>query len=293
MSAPQGDAHSTATPATPPMESLLAPEPMAAGQSVPKAVVSKQPAQDQLNAIYKRLRHSEDMKWVRRVGGLAVVLAMLLLGIWGGIQLMPRHQPDFLNDDLGDVLKFTLLTDDFNKLPLDERMKLLKELIQRMKTMSADDAPMMAAFAAGLKEKMKRQVERNVKKLAADMIDGYAKDYAGVEPDKADEFLDDAIIGFTHLMEDVAGEKSPLPEKDGDRLTTIKNQAKKDEQKLREDKSPMSAARAAKFFEFIHKDESSVADPQQRGRSAKFMRDMTRHMRGQDIATGKPKDGPG
>lgn len=273
------------------MESLLTPETTPeTGIPAPKSA-PKQPAQDQVIAIYKRLRHSEDMKWTRRIGGLAVVLALLLFGIWGVIQLTPRHQPDFLNDDLGDVLKFTLLTDDFNNLPLDERMKLLKDLIQRMKNMSADDAPIMAAFAAGLKEKMKRQVERNVKKLAADMIDDYAKDYAAVEPSEADEFLDDAIIGFTHLMEDVAGEKSPLPEKDEERLATIKNQAKKDEQKIREDHSPLSAKRASRFFEFVHKDEAAVADPQQRGRSAKFMRDMTRHVRGQDVSTGKPKGG--
>lgn len=276
----------------PPLESLLTPETIPGSDPAPPAAASR-PAQDQLMAIYKRLRHSEDMKWARRIGGLAAALAFLLACIWGVVQLTPTHQPDYLNDDLGDVLKFTLLTDDFNKLPLDERMKLLKELVQRMKTMSADDAPIMASFAAGLKEKMKRQLERNVKKLASDMIDGYAKDYAGVEPEKADEFLDDAIVNFTHLMEDIAGEKSPLPEKDSDRLAMIKGQAKKDEAKMREDKSPLSAARASRFFEFIHKDEAAVADPQQRGRSAKFMRDMTRHMRGQDIATGKPKDGPG
>ena len=47
-----------------------------------------------------------------------------------------------------------------------------------------------------------------------------------------------------------------------------------------------------KFFEFIHNDQDQVSDPQQRGRNAKFMRDMTRHLRGRDIATNQPVDGP-
>ena len=36
-----------------------------------------------------------------------------------------------------------------------------------------------------------------------------------------------------------------------------------------------------------------VSDPVQRGRMTRFMRDMTRHLRDQDPATGKPIDGPG
>ncbi|MBC7773301.1 MAG: hypothetical protein H7210_12455 [Pyrinomonadaceae bacterium] len=281
-------------PAAPPvMESLLTPETTPDLGLHAARQVTKPRAQEQAAAMYKRFMQSPDMKWPRRISGLAAALGVVLLGIWTVIQLTPHPQPDFLNDDLGEVLQFTLLTDDFNRLPLDERMKLLKELVQRLKTMSADDAPVMAGFAAGLKAKMKQQVERNVKKLAADMIDGYAKDYASIEPERADEFLDDAIVGFTHLMEDIAGEKSPLPEKDSERLAVIKNQAKKDQERMREDTSKLSAARASRFFEFIHKDEGSIANPQQRGRSVKFMRDMTRHMRDQDVSTGKPKNGPG
>jgi len=283
-----------------PMSSLMEAEGIDVGGPAPGAPPARRAhasARARFNAgarrLLHRLRRDEQMRWVRRVGGLAAVLGLLLGGAWAVKSLIPHPTPDFLNDDFGEVLTFTLLTDDFNKLPLDERMRLLKDLVQRMKTMSEDDAPVMAAFAASLKQEMKKQMETNVKKLAADMIDNYAKNYAAVLPQDEAAFLDDSIIGFTELMEDVAGERSPLPRDPKERLNVIKEQAKKDEAKLREDKSRLTADRAARFFEFVHSDQQTVSDPQQRGRSAKFMRDMTRHLRGQDPSTGKPRPGGG
>ncbi|MGE3107507.1 MAG: hypothetical protein AB7G11_13360 [Phycisphaerales bacterium] len=274
----------------PKMESLLTPDLEAPAAPAAKSAA---PAQETLRRWWGAFRNEPRMKWPRRIAGLGTVLGVILVGIWAGVTLFPRPQPDFSNDDLGEVLEFTLLTDDFNKLPLQERLRLLKELVARMKSMSEDDAPIMAAFAASIKNEMRKQIEKNVKKLAADMVDDFAQRYSSVPPSDAPRFLDDSIIEFTHLMEDIAGEKSPLPTKDDERLAAIKQQAKRDEAKLREDKSRMTAERAARFFEFIHDPNGDVADPVQRGRSAKFMRDMTRHLRGQEPATGKPANGPG
>jgi len=263
----------------------VAPVPHGKGTALERAVVS------QVKAGVARFRKDPELKWVRRVSATAGVLLVVLIGTWAATRLMPTPKPNFLDGDLGDVLEFALLSDDFNKLPLDERMRLLKDLVQRMKTMSADDAPIMAAFAAGIEKEMRRQLETNVKKLAADMIDEYAADYSTVPPEKASEYLDDAVIRFTELMEDVAGEKSPLPRDEKERLAVIKTQAKKDEERMREDTSKLTAGRAARFFEFVHKDDDAVSSPVQRGRTVRFMRDMTRHLRGQDPSTGKPLKG--
>jgi hypothetical protein len=218
---------------------------------------------------------------------------LLVAGMWGIFALVPRGEPDYLEDDMQDILDYTLLSDDFNKLPIERRMELIKELVERMKTLSGEDSAAMAAFAATIKKEMRIQMERNIKRLAADTIDIYASDYAKTPPEKQREFLDDAAIRFTHMMEDVAGENSPLPEGDSERLAAIKEQAKKDEEQFREEDSRPTAGRVARFFEFIHNDQENVSDPVQRGRNVRFMRDMTRHLRGQDLATGKPVNGPG
>lgn len=229
----------------------------------------------------------------KRVGVIGALLLLLVGGMWGIFALVPRSEPDYLSDDMTDILDYTLLSDDFNNLPIEKRMELLKELVQRLKTLSGDDSAAMAAFAATIKKQMREQIERNLKRLAVDTMDIYAKDYASTPPEKQSEFLDGAVIGFTHMMEDIAGEKSPLPAGDAERLAAVKDQAKKDEKNFREGDSRPTARRVAKFFEFIHNDQENVSDPIQRGRNAKFMRDMTRHLRGEDIATGKPIDGPG
>lgn len=281
---------SAPAPQPPKMDSLLTPD-LSANLAPTPATARRR--DDVLMRWIRTFLREPQMRMPRRIAALAVVLSLTLVGMWTISRLIPRPQPDFSNDDLGEVLEFALLTDGFNNLPLDERLKLIKDLVARMKTMSEDDAPIMAAFAATIKDEMRKQIERNVKKLAADMVDDYAKRYTEVDPRDAAAFLDDSIIEFTHLMEDIAGEKSPLPTKSDERLAAIKTQAKKDEARFREDRSRMDPERAARFFDFIHDPEGNTVDPVQRGRSVKFMRDMTRHLRGQDTSTGKPLSGPG
>jgi hypothetical protein len=229
----------------------------------------------------------------RRLGAISALALLLVGGMWGIFALVPRSEPDYLSDDMQGILDYTLLGEDFNNLPIERRMELLKELVQRLKTLSGEDSTAMAAFAATVNKQMRRQMERNIKRLAVDTIDIYASGYATMPPEKQSEFLDDAVIGFTRMMEDIAGENSPLPAGDAERLAVVKEQAKKDEQRFREDNTRPTARRVAQFFEFIHNDQENVSNPIQRGRNAKFMRDMTRHLRGQDIATGKPVQGPG
>jgi hypothetical protein len=140
---------------------------------------------------------------------------------------------------------------------------------------------------------MRKQLEENVKHLAVDMMDTYARQYEAVEGADRDKFLDDSVVAFTRMMEDISGEKSGLPEGDSERVAKVKEQAKKDQAAMKKDDHGLTAKRAAAFFKFVHKDEDKVSDPVQRGRMTRFMRDMTRHLRNEDVSTGKAMDGPG
>jgi hypothetical protein len=273
------------------MDPLMTPELMAAPVAAHKATVGD--GVRRLAAVLHRLRRSEDLKWSRRVAAVALAV---LLGLGGGflvLRLLPRGTPDYLHDDMDDVLGYTLLSDEFNRLPLEQRLALIKDLVQRLKTMSSSDSAAMAAFAATVRDEMRKQLEENIKRLAVDMMDTYAKQYESVDAGDRDKFLDDSIVGFTRLMEDISGEKSGLPEGDGERVAKVKEQAKKDEAAMKKDDHGLTAKRASAFFKFVHKDEDKVSDPVQRGRMTRFMRDMTRHLRNEDISTGRSMDGPG
>lgn len=270
------------------LTSLVDEAAMAAAASA-RAKPAKEPASVTLSRLMRRARHDEDMKWLRRIGALAVAIAALLGGAFGIMALIPRPIPNIAQDPMDEVMDYVLLTDDFNNLPIDKRLALVKDLIDRIKTMSGEDSAMLAMFAASIEREMRRQMEENIKRLAVDVMDKYAKDYEGVPPEDADKFLDDKAVEFTRMMEDISGEKSGLPEDPDERLAVLRRQAQRDQQFARENApQQMNQERVGNLIGFLRKDAEQVAGPEQRGRVTRFMRDMTRHLRGQDVSTGKP-----
>lgn len=200
-----------------------------------------------------------------------------------------KPPPNFAVAQLDDVLDYTLLTEDFNKLPLQQRLDLIGQLVARLKGASANDSAMVAAFAAGIMGPARAQLQRNAERLAVDLWDSYAKDYAQVKPEDQSAFLDQSVIEFSKTLEGLAGVDSGL--EDGERLDRAKAQAKRDQERAAQNAGPLSSARAGRLFSFMEQQSEQVPDVRQRSRMARFSRDVTRHLRGQDVSTGKPKGG--
>ncbi|MGQ0626490.1 MAG: hypothetical protein ACT4PL_00110 [Phycisphaerales bacterium] len=250
----------------------------------------RQSANDSVRALLHRVGAAGERRWVRN--GLVAVLAVLFCG--GGalayLAFVPRPVPDVMNDPFEDVLDYTLLSDDFNQLPLEKRLAIIKELISRLKSMDSGDSAMMSAFAAGIMGKARDQLRKNAEKMAVDMWDAFATDYEKVSrPEDREAYLDDAFVKFTEMMEDVSGFKSDM--KPEDRLAQGRKQASRDMERMRDQNAPMKLDRVNTLMKTIHERGDSLAKPEQRSRMAKFSRDMTRHLRGQDVNTGKPKPG--
>ncbi len=260
-----------------------------ASTSRPARKPPKERASVTLARLAGRLRNDADMKWVRRVGAIALALAVLAGGVFGVLALIPRPIPNIAQDPMDDVMGYVLLTDDFNNLPIDQRLAIVKDLIERVRTMSGEDSAMLAMFAATIEREMRRQMEENIKRLAVDVMDKYAKDYESVPAESAGAFLDDKIVEFTRMMEEISGESGRLPESPEERLAALRSQAKRDQDFARENApTQMNQERVGNLIGFLRKDADQVAGPEQRGRVTKFMRDVTRHLRGQDVSTGKP-----
>lgn len=226
-------------------------------------------------------------KWPAR-GLLAVAGVALLAGAiiaYDRWHVKPR--PNFAVADLDDVLDYALMTEGFNKLPLQQRLDLIKQLVARMKGMSADDSALTAAFAAGIMGPARAQLQRNAERLAIDLWDSYSKDYTSVKPADRGAFLDQSIVDFTKTMEGIAGVESGL--EDNERLSQTKSQAQRDAARAKERDPGLSADRVGGLFAFVGKQGEQVQDVRQRSRMARFSRDVTRHMRGQDVDTGRPK----
>lgn len=217
-----------------------------------------------------------------RWSSLAVLV--LAIGISAFFYFRPRPQPDYALDPMDEVLDYTLLTDDFNNLPLDKRLELIRELIDRVKTMSADDSSMMAMFAAGIKDKMRQQLEKNASLIVMDVWDKYAWEYVAVPPDKREQHLDQTVVDLTKLMETLAGQESTKT--DQERLDEARAQAKRDAAAIEKGNVP-PGNQMARMMEMMRHGMQKNGSPTQQQRAQLLMRDMTRHLRGRDVVTGK------
>ena len=199
-----------------------------------------------------------------------------------------RHvpQPDYATAPMDDVLGYTLLTDEFNTLPIDKRLELLKDLIDRLKVMSGDDSAMMAAFAASIDtDKLRRQLEENASRLMLDVWDKYALDYQQKPAEKRAEYLDNTLLNLEKMMETTAGVQSNKT--DEERLAEARQQAKRDQDMMSKGQGP-TAGQLARMADLMRNRVGEHSPPQQQQRGMQLMRDLTRHLRGQDLVTGKP-----
>lgn len=247
---------------------------------------------DRLNAADAKLRRAMSSRRARRIAGGSLLVLLLAGSVAAFLALRPRPVPDYLDDELEDVLDYTLVSEDFNSLPLQQRLGLLKDLVERLKGMGSGDSAMLAAFAAGLEGEAIRQARHNMEKLAADLWMDFAERYAGVSPADREAYLASAAIEMMKLVEDIAGVTRPEgeePPSDGERWEQAQKQAKRDQEMMKKRDDGMQAADAARGFEFLQESGERLAKPEQRAQMARFARDFTRTVRGQDIDTGKPK----
>jgi hypothetical protein len=215
----------------------------------------------------------------RRNTRIGTAIAALALGVGLFLILRPAPQPDYLDDGLDDVLDFTLLQDEFNNLPIEERMKLMKQLIERFKSMDGGDSVLMASFAAGIAGSARQQMMENASRLAVDLFDSYAQKYTGVADGDKGKFLDDTFVQFTKQMDDVLGNNREVP--DEKRLADGREAAKRELDYIQNrSKNPNENGReVGEVLSFLKDGVGKNATPQQRGRVTVLMRDMTKRMR--------------
>lgn len=216
----------------------------------------------------------------RRRKRLAIIAPIVLIGLGGGAWWMwgPMSQPDFERGNMRRVLTFAMLTDEFNKLPVEERMKLLGQLVQRFQSMGSGDSALMAAFAAGVSGKAREQIEENASRLMIDLWDKYSEQYAAVPEGDRGAFLDKTIVEFQRLSEVMTGR--PNPKSDAELLDDAKKQAQRDSQALKSGDGMPPTRALGRMVVFMRDNVGGRASPAERARGQVLMRDMVQHLRG-------------
>ena len=216
-----------------------------------------------------------------KFGGPPLVIAA---GLAAYFTLRPIPVPDYEDDPLDELFNFTLLTDEFNKLSIEKRIDLITALVSRVKDMDSSDSVLLASFAAGIMGAAREQLEENASRLAIDLWDKYALDYAKVPDADREQFIDATFIEFTKMTETIGGE--PRDISDADRLDEGRRQAERDQKVLSDPDQRPDGEGTAFMFDFMRNDVGGRATPQQRSRGQLLMRDMVRRLRGDEIRSG-------
>lgn len=215
-----------------------------------------------------------------------IVAAVIVGGGGPGLYLWlrPTPVPDYASAPLGKVLDFTFLTNEFNKLPVEQRIKLIGDLVSRVKGMDGRESVLMAAFAAGISGKAREQLEENASRLMLDMMDNFAAGYKNVPAGEEEEFIESKVVDMVRMMSQIGGEENT--QTDEEILSDARQQAERDQRFMQS--GNMTGNMAGRMFTTINNGIGAHSSPHQRARVGMFLRDMTRHLRGQDVKTGKP-----
>jgi hypothetical protein len=222
---------------------------------------------------------------IRLVLGSCAGMLTLAGAIVGFATMIGPARPDYDKDRIDALFQYTLLTDEFNRLSVKERAELIGQLIQRVGSMGSSDSVLLAAFAATIQGEAREQLVENASRLFLDMIDEQAVKYdASLPRDLRVKQLEDSIIEMARLFETMGGQDNPTdPEQI---LEDAQRQAQRDQQRVQEGR--VSAEEAGRVMTVLNQTLGQNASPHQTARGGRMLRDMTRHLRGQDIDTGKP-----
>ncbi len=241
---------------------------------------------DVLAGLKDRLAGTPERK-TRTLKRLAMFgpMVAVALGAAAYFVFRPVPQPDYKRARLDKIFNYTLLTDEFNRMPVEKRLELMTQLVARLQNMSGGDSAIMAAFAAGIAGSARKQIEENISRLMVDVWDKYAKDYAHVKPEDRGTYLDHAYLEFTRMADAMTGKPSEMS--DADRLNQIRDQAKKDEEQIRSGKNQPPPEMLGRMFTFMRDKVGPHASIAQQTRGQQMMRDMVRRFRGEDLNSGR------
>lgn len=272
---PSNSAPTPLSAGSPRMESLLTAEDLAAK---PRTAVGPT-AREQLNT-WVNAKLADPVRRARlKRAGLAATLAIALGGgaaaVWA---FMPRSAPDYALDPVDDALNYTFMTADFNNLPIEQRLELIKTLVARFKDAQSGDSVLLAQFAAGIDAEARKQIFQNASKLMLDVADREAIRYQSLRGAEREKAIEDAFVGMVHAFQVVAGEEPEDPDK---LIADAKAQNQRDAERLESMSAERKGDMGARMFNFMNNQVAGNSSPQQKARLTTLMSDMSKHFRKQ------------
>jgi len=237
--------------------------------SVVRGVLSLTPGQIVSGAIDLATRRP------RLVGGAAALLiAGGAAGAWWAYRIEPP--PDYETASMDTLFEYTLLTDDFNRLSVEERLELMGQLIERLRSISSSDSVLLAMFASMIMGEAREQLQENISRLMIDVSDKYAAEYdptAGVG--ERAEYLEDVFLELHEMGRFVSGDFQDKSREE--LLDEGSRQAKRDLRRFEQGK--VGADEVIRIFDVMNNEVGQYMSGHQKVRVSGMFRDMTEMLR--------------
>ena len=213
----------------------------------------------------------------RRRRMLIVIALMLCIGapvlaftVFSG----SRKPPSIFDTPIDGVADY-LVSDDFSKLTVQERLEFLRELYERFSGLEQSESAVLAGFLAGLSGPAKEQARDNARILAKDILVEGAQGYLALasEADRG-RYIDDWLIKWVRFGEEVTGEDSPRTEQDI--LESLRRDARRDAERGFE----LDREVAQFMIDLWETDVAPVASPAEQGAIFTFLPALRDHLLG-------------
>ncbi len=227
----------------------------------------------------------DDRRAWRSLAIAALVALLLALPLYWWFAVRWKPPPSIFDAPVDDVLGYLAL-DDFNKLPLDERLKFMMDFAGRFRGMEAGDSAAMAGFMAGVTGPAREQMTKNARQLAKDVLADGSKRYLALPAAERAKFLDQWLVEWERRMRLVT-RGNEGKESDADRLKKIKDDVKRSEDRRtkrmadgRDGMPDLEGEGAVAFMDFWQQEVESTASPAEQGQIGRFLEDMRKHLSG-------------
>jgi hypothetical protein len=214
--------------------------------------------------------------------GAVVFGAAAAYGGYWWLEVRFRPPPSIFDSPVDDVLGYFAL-DDFSQLPVEERIRFLRDLADRFRGMSQSDSATMAAFLAGLAGPAREQATQNARLLAKDVLSQGANDYFSLPESERGKFIDEWMVKWLKTGERIAtGEDSD--KSDEERLAEIREQSARGRERSANrpmDRMPsLTEDGAMRFLDFWESDVEKASTPKEQGQIVRFLGDVRKRFGG-------------
>lgn len=211
------------------------------------------------------------------VGGVAAVAIAILAIVWWSSRWRPP--PSIFDSPVDDVLGY-LAIDDFNQLPLEERIEFMIEFANRFRGLEQSESAVMAAFMAGLTGDAREQMLQNARVLAKDILADGASNYVSLPEREKDAFIDAWLVEWSKVGERMmTGEVQNRS--DEDRIDEFRDQARRQQDRgLSTTGVTLTDVGAGRFLDFWKSDIETAASPREQAQIAAFMVDVRKRLTG-------------